>query len=103
VPNELNRYSLGTKNKTLKTSPDGSLTFTCRLMRRLRRSATTGLPAPKGADFSLLHAHLLAEGRGDRRFIGRHGRFNGELVDPMSGLDIFAWIVLLILIARAVR
>ena len=26
-PNELNRYSLGTKNKTLVTNPDGSLTI----------------------------------------------------------------------------
>lgn len=53
VPNELNRYSLGTKNKTLKPNPDGSLTF------YVQASAPTGaqrdnwLPAPKGGDFSL--------------------------------------------------
>jgi hypothetical protein len=48
-PNELKRYSVGTKNKTLVTAPDGSLTI------YIQSNAPTGeqqranwLPAPKG-------------------------------------------------------
>ncbi|HZE52366.1 MAG TPA: DUF1254 domain-containing protein [Bradyrhizobium sp.] len=53
VPNELNRYSLGTKNKTLKTSPDGSLTFHVQADAPPQAQRDNWLPAPKGADFSL--------------------------------------------------
>ena len=53
VPNELNRYSLGTKNRTLKPNADGSLTFHVRATRRRPAQRDNWLPSPKGGDFSL--------------------------------------------------
>jgi hypothetical protein len=54
VPNELRRYSLGTKNKTLKTSPDGSLTIYVQAEPPPEAQRDNWLPASKGgADFSL--------------------------------------------------
>lgn len=54
VPNEIKRYSIGTKNKDLKLNPDGSLTV------HVQADAPTDsvqranwLPAPKAANFSL--------------------------------------------------
>jgi hypothetical protein len=51
APNEINRYSVGTKNKDLKTNVDGSLTIYVQAEAPAER--TNWLPAPKGADFSL--------------------------------------------------
>jgi hypothetical protein len=54
VPNEIKRYSLGTKNKALKSNPDGSLTIYVQAdapIDPLQRA--NWLPAPKGDDFSL--------------------------------------------------
>lgn len=53
VPNELNRYSLGTKSKTLKTNADGSLTIYVQADAPPEAQRANWLPAPKGADFSL--------------------------------------------------
>jgi hypothetical protein len=53
VPNQLNRYSLGTKNKNLKTNADGSLTIYVRAGSPGADKESNWLPAPKGADFSL--------------------------------------------------
>jgi hypothetical protein len=53
-PNEIKRYSLGTKNKTLKYNPDGSLTIYVQAdapSDPVQRA--NWLPAPKDADFSL--------------------------------------------------
>ena len=52
MPNELKRYSLGTKNKTLKTNGDGSLTIIVQADAPGETQRTNWLPAPKG-DFSL--------------------------------------------------
>ncbi|MFJ8476397.1 DUF1214 domain-containing protein [Kitasatospora sp. NPDC094011] len=52
APNELNRYSLGTKNKDLKPNPDGSLTLTVQASRPDGPDANW-LPAPAGEVFSL--------------------------------------------------
>lgn len=52
-PNALKRYSLGTKNKTLKTGADGSLTFYVQADSPDADKEANWLPAPKGADFSL--------------------------------------------------
>ncbi|WP_443939195.1 DUF1254 domain-containing protein [Pedobacter sp. MW01-1-1] len=52
VPNQLNRYSLGTKNKTLKTNPDGSLTLYVQSTPPSADKMSNWLPAPK-AVFSL--------------------------------------------------
>jgi hypothetical protein len=53
VPNELNRYSLGTKSKTLKPNADGSLTFHVQADAPPEAQRANWLPAPKRADFSL--------------------------------------------------
>ena len=52
-PNALRRYSLGTKNKTLKTAADGSLTIYVQADSPGADKEANWLPAPKGADFSL--------------------------------------------------
>jgi hypothetical protein len=51
VPNEINRYSVGTKNKNLKLNSDGSLTFY--VQSDAPAEPTNWLPAPKDQDFSL--------------------------------------------------
>jgi hypothetical protein len=53
APNELQRYSVGTKNKTLKLNPDGSLTIYVQADPPPDTQRTNWLPAPKGSDFSL--------------------------------------------------
>jgi hypothetical protein len=53
VPNDVRRYSLGTKNKDLKTNPDGSLTIYVQADPAPDAQRSNWLPAPKGADFSL--------------------------------------------------
>jgi hypothetical protein len=50
--NDLNRYSLGTKNKTLKYNPDGSLTLYPGGKSPGKEKESNWLPAPKGR-FSL--------------------------------------------------
>ncbi len=51
-PNDLKRYSLGTKNKTLKYNDDGSLTIYVQASPPDQSKMTNWLPAPK-EDFSL--------------------------------------------------
>jgi hypothetical protein len=51
-PNDLKRYSLGTKNKTLNPNEDGSLTLYVQADPPEESKRTNWLPAPKG-DFSL--------------------------------------------------
>lgn len=53
VPNELKRYSLGTKNKNLKLGPDGSLTIYVQAQSPGPDKEANWLPAPKDADFTL--------------------------------------------------
>jgi hypothetical protein len=53
VPNDMKRYSLGTKNKDLKTNADGSLTIYVQADPPPDAQRTNWLPAPKGEDFSL--------------------------------------------------
>lgn len=52
APNELRRYSLGTKNKGLKANADGSLTIYVQADPPDESQRTNWLPAPEG-DFSL--------------------------------------------------
>jgi hypothetical protein len=52
VPNEINRYLLGTKNKDLKTSSKGELTIYVQSDPPAEAQRTNWLPAPKD-DFSL--------------------------------------------------
>ena len=52
APNALNRFSLGTKNKTLQTGPDGSLTIYVQEESPGKDQESNWLPAP-GGPFSL--------------------------------------------------
>jgi hypothetical protein len=51
-PNQLNRYSLGTKSKSLKFNPDGSLTLYAGAKSPGKEKESNWLPAPNGT-FSL--------------------------------------------------
>lgn len=53
APNELNRYSLGTKTKSLSYNPDGSLTLYVQAVPPPEAQRANWLPAPKSGDFSL--------------------------------------------------
>ncbi len=53
APNELKRYSLGTKSKSMKPNPDGSLTIYVQADAPADDRRDNWLPAPKGGDFSL--------------------------------------------------
>ncbi len=53
APNEINRYSTGTKNKALKYNPDGSLTINVQADAPPAAQRDNWLPSPKGADFTL--------------------------------------------------
>jgi hypothetical protein len=53
APNELRRYSLGTKNRNLKYNPDGSLTILVQADPPPEARRSNWLPAPRNGDFSL--------------------------------------------------
>lgn len=53
APNPISRYSLGTKNKTLKAADDGSLTIYVQAGSPGAERESNWLPAPAGSDFSL--------------------------------------------------
>ena len=53
APNDLKRYSVGTKNKTLVANADGSLTIYVQADPPPEAQRANWLPAPKWADFSL--------------------------------------------------
>jgi hypothetical protein len=53
APNDIKRYSLGTKNKDLKSGADGSLVLYVQTDPPPEARRANWLPAPKGADFSL--------------------------------------------------
>ena len=53
VPNDIKRYSLGTKNKNLKLNQDGSLTLYVQADPPAKEQMENWLPAPKNADFTL--------------------------------------------------
>ena len=53
APNEIKRYSVGTKNKDLKLNPDGSLTIYIQSAPPEGDKRANWLPAPANEDFSL--------------------------------------------------
>jgi len=53
APNEIKRYSIGTKNKSLMYNADGSLTIYVQPDPPPEPQRSNWLPAPRGADFSL--------------------------------------------------
>jgi hypothetical protein len=64
-PNPLNRYSLGTKNKTLKYNADGSLTLYSGSTSPGKDNESHWLPAPDGA-FLAVHPGVLGGQAGAR-------------------------------------
>lgn len=52
-PNDIKRYSLGTKNKSLKFNADGSLTIHVQATPPTEEHRDNWLPAPKEGIFSL--------------------------------------------------
>jgi hypothetical protein len=71
-PNELKRYSLGTKNKTLKRNPDASLTLYAGSKSPGPEWESNWLPAPEGA-FSLYI----------RSYWGKQGILDGSWKPPV--------------------
>lgn len=61
-PNSLNRYSLGTKNKTLARNPDGSLTIYVGAKSPGEDKASNWLPAPNGTFSLYIRAYWGKEG-----------------------------------------
>jgi hypothetical protein len=53
APNDIKRYSTGTKNKALQYNPDGSLTIYVQADPPAEAQRSNWLPAPKRDDFSL--------------------------------------------------
>ena len=53
APNDIKRYSTGTKNKALRQDADGSLTIHVQADEPPSAQRDNWLPAPKGADFTL--------------------------------------------------
>lgn len=53
APNEIKRYSVGTKNKALKYNPDGSLTIYVQSEAPPAAQRDNWLPAPNSGDFTL--------------------------------------------------
>jgi hypothetical protein len=71
-PNPLKRYSLGTKNKTLKRNPDGSLTLYAGAKSPGADKETNWIPAPDGK-FSLYI----------RAYWGKEGILDGSWTPPL--------------------
>jgi hypothetical protein len=71
-PNDLKRYSLGTKNKNLKRSADGSLTLHAGAKSPGRENESNWLPAPDG------HFSLYI-----RAYWGRQGILDGSWKPPV--------------------
>jgi hypothetical protein len=82
-PNDLKRYSLGTKNKTLKYNADDSLTIYVQadaLPDPEQRELAAG---PQERRLFALPSRLLAEGRDERWLVHAAGRTTDELNWPM--------------------
>ncbi|WP_236822638.1 DUF1214 domain-containing protein [Andreprevotia sp. IGB-42] len=69
APNDLKRYSIGTKNKALKPNADGSLTIYVQPDSPGADKESNWLPAPQGDDFSLyIRAYWPEAAAGDGRW-----------------------------------
>jgi hypothetical protein len=67
VPNTLDRYSLGTRNKALKYGSDGSLTLYLQADSPGADKDSNWLPVPKGAPFSLMLRDYWPDARAANR------------------------------------
>jgi hypothetical protein len=79
APNQINRYSVGTKNKDLKYSSDGSLIIYVQSDPPADTQRTNWLPAPKDADLSLFMRAYWTEGYRFGRLLDPTRRAKGEL------------------------
>jgi hypothetical protein len=61
VPNPIERYSLGSDNKTLKRNPDGSLTLYLQKDSPGAEHEAKWLPAPAGDYYLILRAYAPGE------------------------------------------
>ncbi len=61
VPNPIERYSLGSDNKTLKRNPDGSLTLYLQKDSPGAEHEANWLPAPAGGYYLILRAYAPGE------------------------------------------
>jgi len=61
VPNPINRYSLGSDDKTLKLNTDGSLTIYLQKNSPGGEKETNWLPAPAGDYYLILRAYAPGE------------------------------------------
>ena len=77
-PNALNRYSLGTKNKTLKFNPDGSLTLYAGAKSPGKDKESNWLPAPQGPFSLYLRAYWADQAVLD-------GTWEPPVITPMQG------------------
>ena len=82
-PNPLKRYSLGTKNKTLKYNADGSLTLYAGAKSPGKDKESNWLPAPE-RDVLALHPRLLARQGHPRRHVAAAGDRDGEVNKPIE-------------------
>ena len=78
-PNALNRFSLGTKNKTLRYAADGSLTLYLGAKSPGKENEANWIPAP-GGNFSLILRLYWPEEAVLKRRVGAARRQEGELI-----------------------
>lgn len=57
VPNELNRYKVGSDTQGLKVAPDGSITIPIQADKPQGENAANWLPAPKGGFYVILRLY----------------------------------------------
>jgi len=74
APNEINRYSLKTKNKTLECNPDGSLTLYVQAGSTHREAARELAASAEKRRLLALCARLLAHDRNHPRLLDATGR-----------------------------
>ena len=90
-PNELKRYSLGTKNKNLKRNPDGSLTLYAGAESPGGDNEANWLPAPEG------HFSLYI-----RAYWGKLAKYSGLILyKPMKTIPSSAMAYRLLVIREA--
>ena len=82
-PNALKRYSLGTKNKTLKYNADGSLTLYAGAKSPGKDKESNWLPAPERHVLAL-HPRLLGRPSHPRRHLAAADYHDGEVNKPIQ-------------------
>jgi Protein of unknown function (DUF1214) len=84
-PNALKRYSLGTKNKSLKLATDGSLSIYVQSDSPGAELEANWLPAPKDADFSLYVRTYSRRGHHGRQVVAAPRQQRSNLGPSRAG------------------